>query len=76
MKVSLPVPAAKLPPAKVWLPVEVSVSLALVPALSTEVIQVTGKKLTAVQPGQIQDLLRWSKAVSRRSTKQYIAKLH
>jgi hypothetical protein len=32
-----------------------------------------GKKPAAVQPSQIQDLLRWSKAVMRLSTQKYIA---
>ena len=32
------------------------------------------KKLAAVQPSQIQDLLRWSKAVRCLSTQKYIAK--
>ena len=35
---------------------------------------VIGKKFAAVQPSQIQDLLRWSKAVGRLSTQKYIAK--
>jgi hypothetical protein len=32
-----------------------------------------GKKPAAVQPSQIQDLLRWSKTVSRLSTQKYKA---
>jgi len=31
------------------------------------------KKLATVQPSQIQDLLRWSKTVSRLSTQKYKA---
>ena len=35
--------------------------------------QGAGKKLAAVQPSQIQDLLRWNKAAVRLSTQKYIA---
>ena len=34
---------------------------------------VIGKKFAAVQPSQIQDFLRWSKAESSLSTQKYIA---